>query len=78
MESGNDVIINIGTGSITLKDYAGYDLTIDNNFITSKAQLADIIEVTADNYSVAEIQTLNYEAVAQEKNYLAYSTKKDR
>ena len=47
------------------------DLFEDDNFISSSARIEDISEITADNYSVTEIQSANFETLAQENKFTA-------
>ncbi|MBQ7705745.1 MAG: hypothetical protein IJT73_10035 [Selenomonadaceae bacterium] len=57
--------------------YSGWFTEDDNNFITgNETQLDSISEISADNYSVAEIPTVNYSTFAQDKNILTYGKSK--
>ena len=82
--SGNNLIVNIGSGSITFMDYSGdinisemassADLFEDDNFVSGTARIEDISEITADNYSVSKFEPTDYNSLAQDdRTFLAYS-----
>ncbi len=53
------------------------DLFEDDNYMTNDTKLEDITGITADKYSVTEIQTVSNDKFAQdEKNYITYSSNK--
>ncbi len=88
--SGNDVIITVGKGKITLKDVAGQEISIKNSKgkVTTKtygsassALFAENNFATADNLSeivaeksVGEVQFTKPEKISQE-NLIVYATK---
>ena len=74
--NGKDVIFDIGSGSLTVKNAKGnninvitnsqtkiysrtLDLLYDNNFMTEEMQIDDVSEVTTDNYSIGQIQSVS-------------------
>ena len=77
---GKDITVIDADGNETTQKYitetfaSSADLFEDDNFMTDDVQIVDITEITADNYSVTEIQSANYETLAQdEKTFIAYS-----
>ena len=83
--SGNDTVLKIGTGSITLKDYVDdinfvggansrtLDILYDNNFMTDDINLDSITEA---KYSVTEIQNNKVEDFAQDSTLLTFAKEK--
>ena len=94
MTKNDDTVIKIGGGSITLKDYTAdvnlidangdaieyesEDLLDDDLFMKFEARLADIAEIPAENYSAGKFEPTDYTSLAQENNYLAYNSEKDK
>ena len=78
--NGKSITIVDANNNTTTQKYSNMassaDLFEDDNFISGTARLEDISEITADKYSVTEIQTTGYETFAQDnKDYVTYSDK---
>ena len=80
---GKDITVIDSDGNETTQKYitetftSSADLFEDDNFMTNNAQIADITEITADNYSAGKFEFTNYESLAQdEKNYISLSDDK--
>ncbi len=75
-----NITITDASNNTTTQKYSNMassaDLFEDDNFISGTARLEDISEITADKYSVTEIQTTGYETFAQDdRDYITYSDK---
>ena len=83
VKNGNGKKISIinTNGKTTTQTYSSssartLDLFNDDNFITDAASIDDISEITADNYSVTEIQPAESDTFAQDKNILTFAKDK--
>ena len=78
---GRDLIVKVGSNSITVKNYASSKINLvrsgsssmwftddDTNFIDGSAKLDNISEVSADNYSIAKVDVMNFKNLAQIEN----------
>ena len=78
----DDTIIKIGGGSIWLKDYTDAVTLVDANgdAIEVPDELRDILDddFPAENYSAGKFEPTDYNSLAQENNYLAYNSEKDK
>ena len=79
---GKDITVIDSDGNETTQKYitesftSSADLFEDDNFMTNDLQIADIAKITAENYSVTEIQISNYGAFAQDNEiYIAHTDK---
>ena len=73
VQSGDDIVLNIGNGKITLKETAGYDLTIDNNFVTAGGSLSEIV---ASRYAVTGVEAdSDFEIAQSDRIFVTGNTK---
>ena len=87
-DAGNLTVKSGKTKKITLIDGNGAEFTysnknvaedilfMDDNYISDDTNLDSVTEITADNYSVQNIETQNYSNLTQEQNYLTFAKDK--
>ena len=87
-DAGDLTVKSAKTKKIKLLDSNGAEFTYSNskvaedilfmedNYISDETQLDSVTEITADNYSVQNIETQNYSNLTQEQNYLTFAKDK--
>ncbi len=73
--NGKNITIVDASNNTTTQKYSNLassaDLFEDNNFISDTARLADIVEITEDDYSAGKFDSMNYENLAQDNKFAA-------